>query len=201
MGRQHVIGLFVEQLALAGLAPEDLIGSASTRSPVAAHPDCPTVAEYVERVAPRFGDRTRRTYAKLHDSTVREAFERYQRTRVDIDGQLIGYDSESPTAQAEWVRFNLGRVMASLPNGYCGRPPQQDCPHPNACLTCPDFQTTVEFLDIHRRQVESNATLLAAAEARGNSRLADNHRRVQESLERIIATLETVEIEDLGGEG
>ena len=40
----------------------------------------------------------------------------------------------------------------SLPNGYCGRPPQQDCPHPNACLTCPDFQTTPEFLDIHRRQ-------------------------------------------------
>jgi hypothetical protein len=22
----------------------------------------------------------------------------------------------------------------TLPNGYCGRPPQQDCPHPNACL-------------------------------------------------------------------
>ena len=47
---------------------------------------------------------------------------------------------------------DLARAADPLPNGYCGRPPQQDCPHPNACLTCPDFQTTAEFLDIHRRQ-------------------------------------------------
>jgi site-specific recombinase XerD len=140
-------------------------------------------------------------YAQLHDSTVRDAFERYQKTRVNIEGELLSYDPGAPTAQAEWVKFNLGRVMASLPNGYCGRPPQQHCPHPNACLTCPDFQTTVEFLDIHRRQAESNATLLAAAEARGHQRLAGNHRRVQDSLEKIITALEAVQVEPADDQG
>ena len=74
-------------------------------------------------------------------------------------------------------------------------------PQVNACLTCPDFQTTVEFLDIHRRQAESDATLLAAAEARGHQRLADNHRCVQASLDKIIAALEAVEVEPADDEG
>ncbi len=52
-----------------------------------------------------------------------------------ITGQRIGYDPDAPTASAEWVKHNLNRVRDSLPNGYCGRPPQQDCPHPNAPLT------------------------------------------------------------------
>ena len=85
------------------------------------------------------------------------------------------------------------RIQASLPNGYCGRPPQQQCPHPNACLTCPDFQTTPEFLDIHRRQAHSNKRLIARAEADGQFRLADNFRRVQDSLERIIPALEALQ--------
>ena len=74
-------------------------------------------------------------YAQLHDSTVRDAFERYQKTRVNIEGELLSYDPKAQTAQADWVKFKLGRVMASLPNGYCGRPPQQNCPHPNTCGT------------------------------------------------------------------
>ena len=88
-------------------------------------------------------------YAKIHDTTIREAFDRYQAQRVNITGQPIGYDPGSPAASAEWVKHNLNRVRDSLPNGYCGRPAQQDCPHPNACLTCPDFQTTPQFLQIH----------------------------------------------------
>ena len=31
---------------------------------------------------------------------------------------------------------NLARAKQTLPNGYCGLPLQQTCPHPNACLTC-----------------------------------------------------------------
>jgi len=81
-------------------------------------------------------------YAKVHDATIREAFDRYQSQRVNISGEPIGYDPGSPAASAEWVKHNLNRVRDSLPNGYCGRPAQQDCPHPNACLTCPDFQTS-----------------------------------------------------------
>jgi integrase len=76
-------------------------------------------------------------YAKIHDATIREAFDHYQSTRVNIAGEPIGYNPDAPAASAEWVKHNLNRVRDSLPNGYCGRPAQQDCPHPNACVRCP----------------------------------------------------------------
>lgn len=131
------------------------------------------------------------TYARLHDSTVREAFEAWCATRVDIDGQHLPFRPDALSADAEWVKHHLGRIEASLPNGFCGRPPQQDCPHPNACLTCPDFQTTVEFLPTHHRQADETRRLVAAAEADGQRRLADNHRVVLGHLERIIEGLES----------
>lgn len=132
------------------------------------------------------------TYARLHDATVREAFDAYCQRRVNIDGDRLAYDPVAPTAEAEWVKHHLSRIQASLPNGYCGRPPQQDCPHPNACLTCADFQTTVEFLPTHRRQADETGKLIAAAEADGHHRLADNHRLVLGHLQRIIPALEAL---------
>jgi integrase len=74
-------------------------------------------------------------YAHLHDQTMRTAFEEYASKRVNIAGQALPYNAESPTTDAEWIKHNLARVADSLPNGYCGRPPQRDCPHPNACGT------------------------------------------------------------------
>src|SRR5579863_9341759 len=49
-------------------------------------------------------------YAKIHDTTIREAFDRYQAQRINITGQRIGYDPDAPTASAEWVKHNLNRV-------------------------------------------------------------------------------------------
>jgi integrase len=132
-------------------------------------------------------------YAQLHDTTIRQVFDRYQQLRVNIAGEVLAFDPNSPTAAAEWIKHNLSRVQASLPNGYCGRPPQQDCPHPNACLTCPDFQTTVEFLDVHRHQADRNRKLIARAEANGQFRLVANHQQVQENLDRIITGLEALD--------
>lgn len=137
-------------------------------------------------------------YAQLHDATVREELERYWKTRVDVEGRRLGFDPDAPTADAEWLKHNLARVADTLPNGYCGRPPQQDCPHPNACLTCPDFQTTVQFLPVHRRQVEATSELIEAAESTGHERLAANHRRVLANLEKIISALEPAEQDALG---
>ena len=62
-------------------------------------------------------------YAHLHDTTVREELERYWKTRVDVEGQRLGFDPDAPTADAEWLKHNLARVADTLPNGYCGRPP------------------------------------------------------------------------------
>jgi hypothetical protein len=131
-------------------------------------------------------------YAQLHDSTIRAEFERYCQTRVDIEGRLLGFDPDAVTADAEWVKHRLSRAADTLPNGYCGRPPQQDCPHPNACLTCPDFQTTVEFLPIHRQQAQLTRQQLAATEVAGHERLAANHRKVLINLDRIITSLEVL---------
>jgi integrase len=136
------------------------------------------------------------TYARLHDSTVREAFEAFCATRVDINGRHLPYKPDAPTSDAEWVKHHLSRIEASLPNGFCGRPPQQDCPHPNACLTCPDFQTTVEFLPTHRRQADQTRRLIDAAEADRHRRIADNHRVVLGHLERIITGLESLGSDD-----
>jgi hypothetical protein len=93
------------------------------------------------------------------------------------------------------VKQNLNRVRDSLPNGYCARPAQQECPHPSACLTCPDFQTTPEFLEVHRRQAATNRRLIAQADAKGQFRLAENLRHVQANLERIIPALEAIDEE------
>lgn len=131
-------------------------------------------------------------YAHVHDATIRDEFDRYQSQRVNVSGRRLGYDPETPTASAEWVKHNLNRIRDSLPNGYCGRPAQQDCPHPNACLTCPDFQTTPQFLQIHRRQAADNQQLIARADANGHDRQAENLRRVQANLEKIIPALESL---------
>lgn len=135
-------------------------------------------------------------YATIHDTTVRAAFDDYQQRRVDVHGHHLSFDPDAPSAEAEWIKHNLARVQASLPNGYCGRPPQQDCPHPNACLTCPDFQTTPTFLPIHRRQRDDTLELIDLAEQRGNARLAANHRQVAENLDEIITALEAVEAKE-----
>lgn len=135
-------------------------------------------------------------YATIHDTTVRAAFDDYQQRRVDIHGHHLSFDPDAPSAEAEWIKHNLARVQASLPNGYCGRPPQQDCPHPNACLTCPDFQTTPTFLPIHRRQRDDTLELIDLATQRGNARLAANHHQVAENLDRVIAALEAIQTQE-----
>jgi len=115
-------------------------------------------------------------------------------------GERIGYDPGAPTASAEWLKHNLNRVRDSLPNGYCARPAQQDCPHPNARLTCPDFQITPVFLQIRRRQAATNGRLIAQADAKGQLPLADYLRRVQASLDQIIPALDALD-KDGPGDG
>jgi hypothetical protein len=130
-------------------------------------------------------------------------FEEFQQQRVDVTGRRLGFDPTAATADAEWVKHRLARVQASLPNGYCGRPPQQHCPHPNACLSCPDFQTTPQFLPIHRRHRDDTLELIAVAERDGRTRQADNHRQVRDNLEQIIGALEAIkeDKDDRGGQG
>ena len=41
-----------------------------------------------------------------------------------------------PSRRAAWMKDRISRAKQALPNGYCGLPLVQNCPHPNACLSC-----------------------------------------------------------------
>jgi len=184
---QRRIGLHDESGQAVHVTPHQLRHTFGTRLINEGVPQH-VIQRLLGHASPRMTD----VYAHLHDATLRAEFERYCQTRVDIDGRLLGFDPDALTADAEWVKHKLARIRDSLPNGYCGRPPQQDCPHPNACLTCPQFQTTIEFLPVHRQQKAVTVELIDAADAAGRQRLAANHRRVAANLDKIITTLENL---------
>jgi site-specific recombinase XerD len=128
-------------------------------------------------------------YARLSDTTIRRHWE--QARKVNITGQRVSLDPEGPLAEAAWAKQRLGRVTQALSNGYCGLPVQKTCPHANACLTCPMFVTTPEFLPQHRQQRDQLLQIVSAAEARGQLRLVEMNQQVIGNLDRIITSLET----------
>jgi hypothetical protein len=65
-------------------------------------------------------------------------------------------------------------------------PLQQKCEFANACLTCPVFVTTAEFLPQHRRQLEQTQALIAQADSNNQHRLAEMNRTVEKNLLAII---------------
>ena len=127
-------------------------------------------------------------YARLHDKTIRDHWEKAR--KVNISGEDVNLDPDGPIAEASWAKQRLSRATQALPNGYCGLPVQQSCPHANACLTCPMFLTTAEFLPQHRRQRSEVLQIISAAEARGQQRLVEMNQTVLCNLDTIITTLD-----------
>jgi integrase len=126
-------------------------------------------------------------YARIHDTTVRRHWEAAR--KVNVSGDAVILDPAGPLAEAAWAKQRLGRVTQALPNGYCGLPVQQSCPHANACLTCPMFITTPEFLPQHRTHHQQLLHIISSAEARGQVRMAEMNRQVAGNLEKIITAL------------
>jgi hypothetical protein len=131
-------------------------------------------------------------YATIKDQTLRREWERYQE-RINIAGEVVHLDPDGPLSDAAWALENLARAKQTLANGYCGLPLQQTCPHPNACLTCANFLTTVEFLPQHREQLARTEELIADAQRDGRRRLVEINEPVRLNLQRIIDGLETLE--------
>jgi hypothetical protein len=125
---------------------------------------------------------------RLHDTTVRRHWERAR--KVNAKGETVIIDPEGPLAEANWAKQRLGRITQALPNGFCGLPVQRTCPHANACLTCPMFVTTPEFLPQHREHRQQVLQIITAAEARGQQRLSEMNHQVLDNLDTIITTLE-----------
>ena len=134
-------------------------------------------------------------YARLHDQTLREHFDRFQQ-RVNIHGEPVPTPADQALADAAWAKENLARAKQTLPNGFCGLPLQQTCPHPNACLTCDHFLTTSDFLPVHREQLDRTRELLADARELGQQRLIDINEPVELNLVRIIDGIRRLAEED-----
>jgi site-specific recombinase XerD len=144
----------------------------------------------VQQMLDHDSPRMTNVYARLHDQTLREHFDRFHQ-RINIRGELVE-TPEGPLADAVWAKENLARAKQSLPNGFCGLPLQQSCPHPNACLSCDHFLTSPEFLPVHREQLERTRTLLGEARERGQQRLVEMNEPVEVNLVRIIEGLDAL---------
>ena len=145
--------------------------------------------EVVRRILDHDSPQMTAHYARLHDTTARRHWEAAR--KVDINGHTVSFDPDGPLAEAAWANQRLGRATQALPNGYFGLPVQQSCPHANACLTCPMFLTTGEFLPQHHQQRQQTLQIITAAEARGQQRLAEMNRKVLGNLDTIIGALDT----------
>jgi integrase len=130
-------------------------------------------------------------YARLNDETVRRHWERAR--KVNCEGEDVKIEPDSPLADAQWVKHRVGLAKQALPNGYCGLPIQKACPHANACLVCPVFVTTPDFLDQHREHREQTRRLLETATDKGQLRMVEMNQQVLTNLDRTIAKLEAGE--------
>ncbi len=143
--------------------------------------------EVVRRILDHDSHQMTSHYARLSDTTIRRHWE--QARKVNISGETITLDPGGPLAEAAWAKQRLGRVTQALPNGYCGLPVQQSCPHANACLSCPMFITTAEFLPQHHQHRRQVIQIISRAEARGQQRLAEMNQQILGNLNRIITAL------------
>jgi ferredoxin len=132
-------------------------------------------------------------YARITDQTVRRRWE--QATKVNVNGERVRIDPDGPLAQAQWAKTRYGLATQTLPHGYCGLPVQKNCPHANACLTCPVFLTGPEFLPELREHRGRTLTLLHDAEATGRNRMVEMNTHVLTNLDRMIGEIEHEQIE------
>lgn len=144
--------------------------------------------EVIRRILDHDSHQMTGRYAQLSDTTIRRHWEAAR--KVGINGETVTLDPDGPLAEAAWAKQRIGRATQALPNGYCGLPAVKACPHANACLTCPMFITTPQFLPQHHQQRQQAIQIISAAEARGQQRLAEMNRQVLGNLEQIITTLE-----------
>ncbi len=133
-------------------------------------------------------------YARLHDETIKQEVRRWHE-RVNIRGERIALPVDGPLQEAAWIKERIARAKQALPNGYCGLPLVQTCPHPNACLSCDSFLTDGSFRSIHEQQRAETRRLLSAARENDNLRLVELLGRDEQSLTRILEGLDAIEVD------
>lgn len=112
---------------------------------------------------------------------------------VDIHGEEmeLAYtvSTEGQGDSAEWLRSVLNPQI--LCNGICGKPVRLGkCDHAYDCLTCPEFRTSRDFLDVHRRQLESLECYMNLAKQEGLLQDYETAKAQAQTLQGIICSLE-----------
>jgi hypothetical protein len=126
-------------------------------------------------------------YAKIHDKTLKNEYEKALKARklVDISGRAIAEDSAADTVELKWLKLHIN--ARTLPNGYCGRPIiLEECPTPSMCLSCPHFRTDRAFLEIHVKQLAETEKLIQIARSKGWTTQLHNGEKDKASLINII---------------
>ena len=134
-------------------------------------------------------------YAQVSDDSVQREITGWHQ-RVNIRGERVVLPTETPLAQATWMKDHIARAKQALPNGYCGLPLIQTCPHPNACLSCENFLTDASYRPIHEHQLAETRRLKADAERHGQTRLVELLQRDHDALSRILTGLDALERPD-----
>ena len=138
-------------------------------------------------------------YARMRDETIKQAVKRWHE-RVNIRGERIVLPVDGPLEQAAWMKERIARAKQALPNGYCGLPLVQSCPHPNACLTCESFLTDGSFRAVHEQHQAETRRLLEKARKNNNIRLVEMLERDEQSLARILEGIDQIETDRAEGE-
>ncbi len=140
--------------------------------------------------------RTTEIYAHMTEAKVRDEWE--QSLAVNSDGDLL-YAPGSVEMEAAWTHAFMGGATQALPNGRCGMPCSEECEHANACLYCPLFITTPEYLPVLREQRDEHETMMKLAEDAGHQRIVERNRKPFFALSKLIAKLEKIEDQSQGG--
>jgi site-specific recombinase XerD len=146
----------------------------------------------IQRVLDHGSIRMTARYAHLDDATVKREIARFHE-RVNIRGERIALPTDGPLGEAAWMKERIARAKQALPNGYCGLPLVQSCPHPNACLSCDNFLTDGSFRHIHEHQLADTQTLRERAQQNENLRLVELLDEDERSLRRILEGLDAIE--------
>ena len=146
----------------------------------------------IQRVLDHGSIRMTARYAHLDDETVKREMLSFHE-RVNARGERIALPTDGPLGEAAWMKERIARAKQALPNGYCGLPLVQSCPHPNACLSCDNFLTDDSFRHIHERQLADTVALRQRAKQNENLRLVELLEGDERSLRRILDGLEAIE--------
>ena len=128
-------------------------------------------------------------YAHMLDQTLKQEW-LATRERINAAGERVALTTPVVDDDAAWLKHQLARAKQTLPDGECGLPIQQSCPHPNACHSCPHFLTDERYRPMLEQQLERAEQRVADAERAGHERVAEINRPDVLNLRRIIAGLD-----------